>query len=75
VATRAGFGKGFARAAMCVEPGGRLWICWPKQTSPLARDLAQDAVRAGALERGWVDFKVCAVDADWSGLCFARRKA
>lgn len=74
VDTRARFARGFARAAKCVDEGGRLWICWPKQTSPLARDLTQQAVREVALARGWVDFKVCAVDADWSGLAFARRK-
>jgi CheY-like chemotaxis protein len=75
VATRAKFKSGFARAAKCVAEGGRLWICWPKQSSPLARDLDQNAVREGALARDWVDFKVCAIDADWSGLAFARRKA
>jgi CheY-like chemotaxis protein len=75
VDTRAGFARGFARAAKSVEDGGRLWVCWPKQTSPLARDLNGDAVREGGLERGWVDFKVCALDADWSGLAFARSKS
>lgn len=75
VSTRTGFTRGFARAAKTVEEGGRLWICWPKQSSPLARDLSQNEVRDGALARDWVDFKVCAVDADWSGLAFARRKA
>ncbi|HVS18226.1 MAG TPA: hypothetical protein VMT18_06470 [Planctomycetota bacterium] len=75
VDTLAGFERGFARAAKAVEDGGRLWVCWPKRTSPLARDLNGDAVRAGGLARGWVDFKVCALDADWSGLAFARRKA
>lgn len=74
VSTQAQFARGFARAATCVGEGGRLWICWPKQTSPLARDLSQNAVREGALARDWVDFKVCALDADWSGLAFARRK-
>lgn len=75
VARLSAFETGFARAQACVEEGGRLWICWPKQTSPLARDLSQDPVRKGALARGWVDFKVCAIDADWSGLAFARRQA
>jgi len=27
------------------------------------------------LPTGWVDVKVCAVSADWSGLKFLRRKA
>lgn len=75
VDTCARFERGFARAAKAVADGGRLWICWPKKTSPLARDLNGDLVRSGGLARGWVDFKVCALDADWSGLAFARRKA
>jgi hypothetical protein len=73
--TRAALGKRFAAAERAVGDGGKLWIAWPKQTSPLARDLSQDHVRTLALGRGWVDFKVCAIDADWSGLCFARRRS
>jgi len=74
VDTAAGFERGFARAAKAVEEGGRLWICWPKRTSALARDLNGDRVREGGLARGWVDFKVCALDADWSGHAFAPRR-
>jgi hypothetical protein len=31
-------------------------------------------VRAAAIARGWVDVKVCAIDADWSGLKLLRRR-
>ena len=48
----------------------RLWIIWPKKTSLLASDVTQVEVCAA----GFVDFKICAVDADWSGLAFVRRK-
>jgi hypothetical protein len=58
-----------------MEQHGRLWIAWPKKASKLAGDVTEDAVRACGLAHGWVDYKVCAVDADWSGLCFARRKS
>jgi len=47
---------------------------WPKKASPLAADLSQSDVRRLGLAAGLVDYKVCAVDADWSGLKFARRK-
>ena len=57
-----------------VAGDGRLWICWPKKTSPLAADHTGDDVRRVALAAGLVDFKVCAVDADWSGLAFVRRR-
>ena len=52
----------------------KLWIVWPKKTSPLASDVSQREVRAAGLHQGLVDFKVCAVDDDWSGLLFSRRK-
>lgn len=61
-----------AAVAWAVEGG--LWVVWPKRTSPLAGDLTQNEVRRLGLEAGLVDFKICAVDADWSGLRFAARK-
>lgn len=51
-----------------------LWICWPKKASGVKTDLSDGAVRTLALAAGLVDYKVCAVDATWSGLCFAHRK-
>ncbi len=64
----------FEAATRTVAEGGRLWIVWPKKTSPLSGDLGANEVRAFGLARDWVDFKICRVDADWSGLCFTRRK-
>ena len=52
-----------------------LWLAWPKRTSPLAGPLGENDVRDAGLDAGWVDSKVCAVDDDWSGLRFTRRKA
>lgn len=51
-----------------------LWIAWPKQTSGVATDLKEGFVREFGLGEGWVDYKICAIDETWSGLCFARRK-
>lgn len=53
---------------------GKVWIVWPKRSSPLAADLGQDDVRRSGLAAGMVDFKVCAVDVDWSGLLFTKRR-
>ena len=53
---------------------GRLWICWPKKASGIVTDLSQNRVRSTGLASGLVDFKICAIDAIWSGLCFTRRK-
>jgi hypothetical protein len=55
-------------------PGASLWVSWPKKASKLFIDLTEDGLREVLLPTGWVDVKVCAVDADWSGLKFLRRK-
>ena len=54
--------------------GSGLWICWAKKTSKLTGDVGEADVRNTALAAGIVDFKICAVDHDWSGLRFAARK-
>ncbi len=52
---------------------GMLWLCWPKKASSLETDLTREVVRAIGLHAGLVDVKVCAIDADWSGLKFVFR--
>ncbi len=74
-ATRDDLVRHFDFAAARIQPEGHLWIAWPKKASRLAADLTQDFVRAYGLERLWVDFKICAIDGDWSGLCFTRRES
>jgi len=51
-----------------------LWIAWPKKGSSLDAGLTQPAVRQAGLSNGWVDYKICSIDADWSALLFARRR-
>jgi hypothetical protein len=50
------------------------WLAWPKKASGYSTDLTQPIVRETGLSRGWVDYKICAIDSVWSGLLFARRK-
>jgi len=50
------------------------WIAWPKKASGVKTDLTENIIREFGLGAGWVDYKVCAIDETWSGLCFARRK-
>lgn len=63
--------------ALSTKPavGGAIWISWPKKTSPKFVDLTENRIRDAVLPTGWVDVKVCAVDDDWSGLKFLRRRA
>ena len=74
VRDRADLERGAAPALAAVRPGGMLWVSWPKKSSPLFRDLTEDGLREVLLPTGWVDVKVCAVSADWSGLKFLKRR-
>lgn len=66
---RRGIGRMSARIG-----GSTLWVAWPKKTSGIATDLTQQLVRETGLQMGLVDYKICAIDATWSGLAFVRRK-
>lgn len=57
-----------------MPPAITLWVSWPKKSSPLSKGLSEDHIRNTALACGLVDIKVCAVDADWSGLKLTRRR-
>ena len=74
-ADRAALQAEAASAVAALAEGGALWVSWPKKSSKLFADLTEDGVRELVLPTGWVDVKVCAVDADWSGLKFLRRRA
>ncbi|MEM7476766.1 MAG: DUF3052 domain-containing protein [Planctomycetota bacterium] len=65
----------FERAIQSIKEGGMIWISWPKKSSSLYKDLSEQDLRDHVLPLGWVDVKVCAVDADWSGLKFLKRKS
>lgn len=63
----------FDAARQKLATAGGLWVAWPKQSSPLATRLKESHVRSYGLSTGLVDNKVCAIDADWSGLRFVIR--
>jgi len=57
-----------------IDPGGVIWVSWPKKSSGVATDVTEDVIRELALPMGLVDIKVCAVDEVWSGLKLMIRK-
>lgn len=52
-----------------------VWVAWPKRASKLESDLSQVVVRKACMDAGMVDYKICAVDSDWSALLFTWRGA
>jgi hypothetical protein len=57
-----------------MAPDGMVWVSWPKKAAKVETDITEDVIRAVALPMGFVDVKVCAVDAVWSGLKLVIRK-
>lgn len=72
--TAADLARDLPRLEPRLADGGMIWVSWPKKTSKLFIDLTEDGIRKICLPMGLVDVKVCAVDADWSGLKLYRRK-
>ena len=63
---------GFLSARLA--PASAIWIVYPKKTGRHRTNLTQGDVRAAALELGLVDYKICAVDADWTGMKFTWKR-
>lgn len=57
-----------------MAPDGMVWVSWPKKAAKVETDITEDVIRTIALPMGFVDVKVCAVDATWSGLKLVIRK-
>lgn len=74
VTTGAALERALPKLRLVLGSGGGAWVAWPKKTSGVASDLTETIIRARAIANGLVDFKVCAIDATWSGLRLAKRR-
>jgi CheY-like chemotaxis protein len=59
------------RRMWTVAGRSRLWIIWRKGSK---NGLTQLSIRDTAREAGLVDYKICSVSREWSGMLFARKK-
>jgi hypothetical protein len=75
VTSRAVLAAELARLRPLLASTGMLWVSWPKKAAKVPTDITEDMIRAEALPLGYVDVKVCAVDAVWSGLKLMIRKS
>jgi hypothetical protein len=57
-----------------VNGGAAAWIAWPRKAGGHDSDVTENLLREVLLPTGLVDVKVAAIDNDWSGLKFVRRK-
>jgi|TARA_R110002049_G_scaffold7817_2_gene44155 hypothetical protein len=74
VTDRAEMEKQLATLREMIDPAGQIWVSWPKKASGVTTDITEDTIRDVALPMGFVDIKVCAVDAIWSGLKLVIRR-
>ena len=51
-----------------------VWIVWPRKAGGHVSDVTENLLREELLPTGLVDVKVAALDQNWSGLKFVRRK-
>lgn len=51
-----------------------VWLAWPRKAGGHDSDVTENLLREVLLPTGLVDVKVAAIDEDWSGLKFVRRK-
>lgn len=71
---RAEMGQLLTQLRHQIAPTGFVWVSWSKKASKVPTDITEDTIRTVCLPMGWVDVKVCAVDAVWSGLKLMIRK-
>jgi len=57
-----------------IRPDAVVWVSWPKKAAKVPTDISEETIREVALPLGFVDVKVCAVSAVWSGLKLVIRK-
>jgi hypothetical protein len=75
VTDRAVLARELERLRGTLAPDAVLWVSWPKKSAKVQTDITEDTIREVGLPLGWVDIKVCAVDATWSGLKLMVRTA
>ncbi len=75
VTRRASLATTLARWRKALRPDAVVWVSWPKQSSGVATEVGEGTIREVALPLGFVDVKVCAVDATWSALKLVVRTA
>lgn len=71
---KAALEKTLAAFRRTLKPTAIVWVSWPKLSSRVPTEVTENTVRETALPLGFVDVKVCAIDATWSGLKLVVRK-
>jgi len=74
VTDKAEMEKQLATLREMIDHAGQIWVSWPNKSAKVETDISENTIREVALPMGFVDIKVCAVDAVWSGLKLVIRR-
>lgn len=72
--SRSSLSHNLAELRHALRDDAAVWVSWPKKAAKVPTDITEDTIRELALPLGFVDIKVCAVSAIWSGLKLVVRK-
>lgn len=64
--------SGLSSAADALNPGGILWVTYPKLTSAIRSDVSRDAIWKYAETIGWTGVAMTSVDETWSAFRMKR---
>ena len=73
VRTNTDLRRRFPGLVRALDPGGRLWVAWPKRASRVETDLTFEIVQGLGLDAGLVDNKSASIDQVFQGLQFVYR--
>lgn len=68
--TRRDLERSMAAVLAALEPGGLLWICYPKGSSGVETDLNRDILYALMRHDGWAGVGMVSIDDVWSAFRF-----
>lgn len=71
--SRSDLRRRFPVLARALDPGGRLWVAWPKKAARVDTDLTFEVVQRVGLDHGLVDNKSASIDPVHQGLQFVVR--
>lgn len=61
-----------AHNAPLIQPGGMIWVTYPRLTSALKGDIHRDSINTFAQQNGWIGIAIISIDDDWSALRLKR---
>ena len=66
--TKKGLEESLAKAKASLNPGGMVWVTYPKGTAKMKSEINRDSIRTYAQTVGLDAVSLVAIDEDWSAL-------